>query len=133
MLRAIRKARSEPYGHPSERGDWDVVIEGAAAEMAVAKALRLYWGDSPALDYNGDVGRYQVRSTDHADGHLILYERDADDATFVLVTGRAPAFTVRGFILARDGKRDEYLANGRLRSEGWMVPQSALRPIRELS
>ena len=28
MMRAVNKARSEPYGHPSERGDWEVVIEG---------------------------------------------------------------------------------------------------------
>ena len=133
MGRALRRRAQEPHGKPAERGEWEVVVEGCAAEMAAAKALKLYWSDSPELDYDGDIGGgFHVRSTDLADGHLILYDRDPADAYFVLVTGRAPIFDVRGFIVARDGKQDEYRSNGRLRTDGWMVPQAALSPIEEL-
>ena len=132
-LRAINKARREPHGHPVERGEWEISIHGAAAEMAVAKTLGLYWGDDRKLDYGGDVCSYHVRSTDLSDGHLLLYERDPDDAYFVLVvTAGMPTFLIPGFIQACDGKRADYADAGRLRSPGWMVPQEALRPVEEL-
>lgn len=132
QVRACRKGRVERHGEPRQRGPWEIQIEGAAAEMAVAKALGMYWADSTELDYNGDVGRYHVRSSDLADAHLLLYPTDPDEACFILVTGRAPLFHIRGWIVAAEGKVDAYRANGRLRSDGWMVPADVLWSIKDL-
>lgn len=130
MMRAVRARRSEPYGHPSERGDWDVVMEGACAEMAVAKHLGMYWSDFPNLDYDGDVGRYQVRSTDLPHGHLLIYPRDRDDAPFILAAGRAPTFSICGWILAGEAKR--LAPSDRMRSPCWEVSQEMLASIESL-
>jgi hypothetical protein len=128
-IRALSKGRLEPHGHPKERGSWDVTIEGASAEMAVAKALGRYWADSEALDYDGDVGTIHVRSTDLDHGHLLLYPSDPDDGCFFLVSGRAPRFTIRGWIIASDGKREEFWETAKLRDPAWMVPASALHDV----
>ena len=111
--------------------DWSLHIEGSCAELAAARATGRYWLGS--VDFRerqaGDLaGGIEVRATDRADGCLILHERDADDRPFVLVTGRAPVFDVRGWIRAADGKRPEWWREG-IRSPAFMVPQSALRPL----
>jgi hypothetical protein len=126
-LRALRRGAHEPYGSP--RDPWEACIGGAAGEMALAKHRNVFWVDDPKLDYDGDVGSLQVRWTKYPNGHLLLYNRNPDDAYYVLVTGEPPVLCLRGFILAEEGKRDEYLADERLRSDGYMVPQSALTPI----
>jgi hypothetical protein len=134
IMRAIRKRRQEPYGH-NEDASWEIVIRGVVAEIAVAKHLGIFWADDPALDYAGDVGGYQARSTHHPDGHLLLYPRDRDHQYFILVvTERAPDCRIAGFVLAGEGKRREFWEKPgrRLRHPGWMVPQHALRPIAEL-
>jgi hypothetical protein len=133
MARAQAKRRSEPYGHPQERGEWDVVIEGVAAEMAVAKALNVYWGDTALLDYGGDVGAHQVRSTDLPNGHLLIYDRDADDAVFILAVGRAlQGFTVKGWIHSGRAKTAAYFKPDSLRVPCYMIPQSDLEPLERL-
>jgi hypothetical protein len=110
---------------------WDMDIEGACGEMAVAKALDRYWAGSGTFR-GGDVGELQVRTAREHRGRLILHESDADDQIFVLVTGRAPDLCVRGWLLARDGKRAEYWQDPGTGRPAFFVPQDALRPVGEL-
>jgi hypothetical protein len=131
QARAILKGRKETYGHPVERGSWDAHVEGAAAELACAKALGLYWGDSPELDYDGDVGRLYVRSTDLEHGCLLIYE-DNPDGLYVLAVGKSPTFDLVGFAHTRDAKHERYWDTTRLRVSAWMVPQADLTPFDEL-
>lgn len=57
--------------------NYDENLYGCKGELAVAKALSLYWQGMDSLleaDRAGDVGEYQVKSTLHNDGHLIFQE-----------------------------------------------------------
>ena len=111
--------------------DWSLHIEGSCAELAAAKATSRYWLAS--VDFRertaGDLaGGVEVRATERADGCLILHERDADDRPFVLVTGRAPHFDVRGWLRGGDGKRPEWWRSD-VRAPAWFVPVAALHPL----
>jgi hypothetical protein len=129
QLRALARRAAHRVYAPED--PWGTHVIAAAAEMAVAKALGLYWADSPALDYAGDVGPYQVRSTVHHNGHLSLRDSDSDDAAFVLVIADVPTFRIPGWILGRDGRQSCYWSE-RVPYPCFMVPQSALLPLAEL-
>jgi hypothetical protein len=126
-IEALQRGRGDRYGYDAD--GWGTDIEGAAAEMAYAKATNRYWLSvvEDPRELPGDVGPVQIRSTARADGCLILHPDDADDARFVLATGCAPTFTFAGWGIAGELKRDEYWRNGIARP-AFFVPQEALRP-----
>jgi len=110
-LDSLAAGRTEVYGSPTAGTTWDIDVEAAAGELAVAKALGRYW--APADDHaadrrDGDVDGLQVRHTRRPDGCLICHQRDHDDHRFVLVVGAAPFFRVVGSILGVDAKRPEH-------------------------
>ena len=108
---------------------WKCDIEGAAAELAVAKVTNRYW--SGLTKQGVDVGKNAgVRHTPHEDGHLIVYDDDPDEMVMVLVTGTPPVLTVRGWVLAAAAKSPGYRREGRPATEFW-VPQTALRGFAE--
>jgi len=124
----LRKSWSNSYGVRDL--EWQIDIEGAIAELAVAKWAGLPWNGSVGVpDYDGDVGRAHVRSTSHHHGRLILHDSDADGAAFILVTGTAPRLRLEGWLFAKEGKRPEYLDELRSGGKSYFVPQSKLRPI----
>lgn len=125
---AMRLGRQHRFGGNADR--WGNDVEGAAAELAVAKALDHYWQPLAAdpASLPGDVGRLQVRQTKRADGCLILHESDPDDAPFILVTGAVPTFTLAGWLWGREGKRPEHWRTSTGRP-AFFVPQSALRAV----
>jgi len=128
-IQALSKARRAIYGKPSS--DWDVHIEGCAAERAVAKAYNLYW--EPVVEnpeeLRGDVGlgmrSLQVRSTWRRDGRLITHDRDNDEHVFVLVVGRLPDFEIKGWILGADAKQKCFWRSD-LERPAFFVPQDKL-------
>jgi hypothetical protein len=129
---AILNRRSSAHG---DRGaaDWQLHIEGALAEFAVAKHLGLYWSGAHDDLRADDVGQYQVRSTKYADGMLVLHPPDPDERPFILVTGRNGEYALRGWVLGREGKRDEWWGDrwntGR---PAFFVPGEALHPMAAL-
>jgi hypothetical protein len=132
QLQAIREGRHDLYGYDGDEG-WSLHIEGAAGELAVAKALDRYWSGSVNTYRAGaDVGQLQVRTRSQPNYDLLIRDRDDDDAVFVLVTGRVPSFAVRGWLLGRDGKRPEWRREHGGRPPAYFVPQAHLRPITEL-
>jgi hypothetical protein len=125
-LSAIKHGRRDRYGPPS-LDLWRLDIEGCLAELVVAKAYGHYWerlASDPAT-LPGDVGRLQVRSTWRDDGSLILHDEDSGGAIFVLVTGSAPTYTVRGWIRGSEGKQSQWWREGDGRP-AYFVPQGAL-------
>ena len=128
------RAQTVP-GIDADGKGWIHDIEGALAEMAVAKHLGRYW-DASTRRFRGsrfgDVAEFQVRHGCRLDDHLIIRDHDDDAARFILVVGVAPTYRIVGSILGSDAKAEV----GWRRDPGgrgkpcWFVPQSALEPPR---
>jgi hypothetical protein len=132
QVSALGHGRQDRYG--AEAGDpWSMHIEGACAEMAVAKYLGRYWQPLAERGYlslvPADIGRsIQVRSTDRPGGCLIIHPDDEDEHLFYLVIRLgAPRYTIAGWLRGRAGKRPEFWREDRgVRHPAFFVPQSAL-------
>lgn len=111
---------------------WDEDINGACAEMAVAKALDIFWTPSINTFKAPDVGPYQVRSTTLDNGCLILRAGDSPTEVFIFVTGIAPDFILRGWLMGSEGMREEHERDPHGHGKAWFVPQNFLAPMDEL-
>jgi len=116
--------------HGADDG-WTIGIEGAAAEMAFAKMIGVFWSGAVGNLKAKDVGLLQVRSTQRDDGCLILHKWDSDDDVFVLMVGTAPRFDCRGWLRAADGKTEEFWRDPIGGRPAYFVPQSKLRLYRK--
>jgi hypothetical protein len=85
---------------------WGAHVTGALGELAVSLALDVAWlPNIGGTDReHGDVLGYQVRATPRDTGPLVIRDRDADTAAFVLVTGEPPRLAIRGWIYAAEGR-----------------------------
>jgi len=116
-------------------------LEGTRAELAVAVALQVEWIDF-SEDYHSivaDVGScYQVRSTTHQRGNLILHPKDRDDQVFILVRShRYPDMEICGWVYGRDAKQKKYWVDGKYHPsfsgrECYLYPASELNPMKTL-
>jgi hypothetical protein len=129
QMESLSSKRRDNHGKSSE-GGWTEHIEGAAGELAVAKALGHYWNGSIGSFKMPDLGHHiqvRTRSQDHWD--LIVRRDDNDDHLYFLAVGKAPTFRIVGFILGKDAKRAEWVSDYGGRPWAFFVPQSALTPI----
>ena len=110
-------------------------IQGARAELAVAKGLKLPWdGDFRDLDNwfewresGHDVSGLEVRSTKHKNGCLILHPKDKDEAPFVLVLAYDdPVFVLVGWNFGYTGKKDKYWRDVGYGRPCYYLPQNEL-------
>jgi len=131
QLAAVRAGRPDRHGFKGP--GWDVHIEGAAGEMAVAKGLGLYW-DASVDTFKGspDLPGIQVRTRSRDDYDLIVRPDDPDNEVFVLVTGRSPTFWLRGWINGREAKQEQWKRTYGGRPGAFFVPVSALHPVNNL-
>lgn len=127
-LEALRVGLRDRHGYQGE-DPWEGDIQGAAAELAVAKKLGRYWDGSVNTFKRGDVGAAQVRSTPRRDGSLIVRSNDSEDDFYILVTGAIPEFNVVGYIRGADAKADRFRRAPAGRPAAWFVPQSALHAL----
>lgn len=106
-------------------------IEGAAGEIAVARAINRYWhGSVNAPKSAPDIGAsIQVRTTKHENGSLILVDRDLDDHVYFLAIGEMPNYRIAGYIVGTDGKKKEYIRAPAGRPPAYFVPQNKLSQI----
>lgn len=128
MRKGLQNAR------PISESDWHIHILGACGEVAFAKATNRYWsGSVNTFKTGGDVGGHiQIRTRSKSNYDLIVRDNDNDDDIFVLVTGGPAEFDVKGYMRASDAKAEKYKANWGNYGEAYFVPQSELRPIRDL-
>jgi hypothetical protein len=108
---------------------WHSDIEGACAEIVVAKALNVYWGGSVNTFKLPDVAGVQVRHTQLDDGCLIVRSDDSDSEIFVLVTGSHPDYEIRGWCSGLDAKKKGTERNPGGNFPAWFVEQSQLEDI----
>ena len=124
------KGRADNYGAEVEAG-WQKHLGGACGEKVVSRLLDHYWSGNMGHLRLPDVAEIQIRTSSRDDGDLILHPEDNDDDRFILVTGVGPRFVVRGWIVARDGKRDVWWRDPARGRPAFFVPQSELSPMRE--
>jgi hypothetical protein len=105
-INAIRRQLAQLHGADSRKQEWQIDIQGAIAEFALAKHFNRYWepvtnGDLQSLD--GDVQRLQIRSTTWSQGHLFIHDRDKKNVPFILaiVTDKYVDFV--GWVFGKDG------------------------------
>ena len=107
--------------------------EGVAAEWAVAKYYGLPFDPMKANDHykaKADVGNaIEVRWSKWNDGHLIIYEYDRKTDIAVLVIGKSPTYTIRGWIPVAVAQKDRYR---HAQQPTWWVAQHHLQPIETL-
>lgn len=125
QVQNLEKRRRQANNHDPGR-DWQDHINGALGECAVAKWLGIYWTGNLGNLQAADVGPFEVRTRSRAGYDLILHESDPDDRAFVLVTGLNGEYVIRGWILARDGKKREYWKDPAGGRPAFFVPQAQL-------
>ncbi len=135
LMRRIEALKSG-YDRDPVRGAahaWGIDIEGACAEMAVAKMLNEYWwsiGGPKRVPCDVGHGR-EVRQTPHESGRLIVYEKDIDHHVFFLVTGVIPEFRVVGWLVGAEAKKKKFF-DKKAAIPAFFVPQRELHPMDKL-
>lgn len=123
-IRSTFQGKKDRFGHDG-RDVWSMEIEGALAEMAVAKWQGVYWSGQEGQNAR-DVLGYEVRQTSYDNGHLLLHPDDPDDARYILITGQLGSYVIRGWIDGRDGKQQKFWNSNYTREPAFAVPQSDL-------
>lgn len=115
---------------------WHSHIEGAAAELAVAKYLNCHFPASVNTFKGADLGKnIQVRAREPNAKYppqLIIRPTDQDDEVFVLVVGASPNWEIIGGIVGRDGKRPEWIKDPGNKGPAYFVPKHYLKPLSQL-
>lgn len=130
-VKAMEIDRPQFYGADERSNYWQIDIQGAIAEFAVAKAFDKYWEpatDKPLKSLPGDVGFYQIRSTTHKNGNLIVYEADSDDVPFILAIVAEPYVKLAGYLYGEEAKK---IGEKHRYGDSW-VSQDKLRSVTEL-
>ena len=131
----ILKNVEPKYGASKDEDTWEKNINGACAEVAVARYTNLFWcgtlNEFGAPDVGGLI---DVRAITNARHKLILHDSDGDDVPFVSVLCKPPVFTLRGWIFAKEGKiREKYWRDDDgVDSPAYFVSSDILRPMPEL-
>ncbi|MCW3095802.1 MAG: hypothetical protein JWL77_1420 [Chthonomonadaceae bacterium] len=131
-VESMRRGGQAAHGYIDDNG-WTKDIEAAGAELAFSKATNQYYSGSVNTFKAADVGdRWQVRWTPNTDGRLIVRPSADDSDRYVLVTGKAPVYSVIGWITAKAAKRVSWWSAPNNRPGAYFVPQSALHSCQEL-
>ena len=130
-LRQIESmSRNLPDKHGFDGPGWNIHVEGAAGEIAAAKALNMYWGGTVnTFKSIGDIGKLEIRTTSVKNNRLIVRNKDSDDAVFVLVVGSTPTFEVVGWMLGKDAKQSKYVSAPGGRPPAYFVPREDLNSL----
>ena len=106
QIQNIHQGARERYGAGNSQ-NWQIALEGALGEKALAKYLGIYWAGKGGVG-NPDVGEHDVRTTAHPEGRLIVHPEDKDNRFIWLLTGVYGEYMVRGGILAKDAKHKRW-------------------------
>lgn len=132
VLNAIQLNRANSHGFTGS--GWAENIEGYCAELAVAKALGLYYSGGSGFKA-ADVGaNIQVRWASKPNYRLIVRAADNPAHIYILVTGEAPTYKLVGFMRGSEAQKPQYLDKpDNNRPAAWFVPQSDLLPMENLN
>lgn len=108
---------------------WQMHIEGAMGEAAVAKLLDRWWSGALGDRTAADVGELQVRTTSRRTGRLIVHPGERDLDIFILVICDPPRFMVPGWIYGSDAKSELFWTDPQGGRPAYFVPQNRLKPM----
>jgi hypothetical protein len=129
QVSALAAGRKDRHGMKPEDG-WKVHVEGACGELAVAKYLGKYWdGSVDTFRRLPDLGNVEIRTRSKHYYELIIRRDDDPEKFYVLVTGIAPRYRVRGWIKGADARNSDWLRSHGNREEAWFVPTSQLQAM----
>jgi hypothetical protein len=129
------EANRRPAHGAGNLNDWQKHISGALGECALAKYLGVYWSGVGKLRGH-DVGEMvDVRTQPPKYSYpnsLILHKGDPDDRVFFLVVGLNGRYTIKGWMLAKDGKDEKYWSDPTNEDRyAYFIPESELRSLDE--
>lgn len=130
-ISSIEKDRPQRYGADKRHNEWQIDIVGMMGEYAVAKYLNIHWQpatDAPLASLPGDVGRYQVRSSQHGNAHLFVHESDDGEVPFILAVIYERSVLLQGWIW---GKEKQVLSV-KFENNTYWIPQASLRSMDSL-
>ena len=133
-IAAIAKNSRDGHNLDPKKDGWGIHIEGSCGELAASLATGRSWpGSVGTYKTEPDVLGFEVRTRSCHDWDLNVRTNDADDAIFVLVTGKVPHFVVHGWLRAGDGKRPEFWTDhGQRGAPAWFIPKALLQPLETL-
>jgi hypothetical protein len=134
-LRQILSLRAGRKTTHNFQGDaWQVHIEGALGELAACKALGINWPASIDQFSGPDLPfQIQVRTRPNHDYELYLWPGESVYFRWVLVTGKAPVYFVRGWETGPNLNRCEYLRAVKPgRPQSFFYPTDLLKPLESL-
>jgi hypothetical protein len=130
---SLQRGREDQHGYAGQ-DPWQIHIEGAAGEIAFCKAFGIYWPASVNTFKRADVPPdIQIKTRSKASYDLIVRRNDDPDYRYVLVTGTAPAYQLRGWIWGREARQDEFLAEHGGREAAWFIPPDRLMTLEGFS
>lgn len=137
QIGTIRHTEALKKGLPDKHGfDGDgltIHINGACGEMAVAKALGIYWaGSANTFKRERDVGKWEVRTRSKDYYDLIVRADDDNNNVYILVTGDIPNFKIHGYISGKDAKQEKWIKDYGGRPPAYFVPKQFLSNIEQL-
>lgn len=133
QLRALRYKMPDRHGLVQGTPGWALHIEGACGELAVARHLGVFWDLGMDRFKMPDVGDLHVRTRSRHDYDLIVRKDDPREGIYVLVTGTAPVFHIRGWMAGAEAQSPCFLAAHGGREEAYFVPADELYPLSELT
>ena len=122
-VQCFQNGSKHRYGAKDSNG-WQMSIEGALAECALAKHLQIFW--SKGTPGACDVGPHDVRATEHLHGSLIIHPTDADERKYYLLTGCNGKYYVRGYMYGYHAKQQKYWKDPQGGRPAFFVPQADL-------
>lgn len=128
----VRRIAALKNGRPGRRtthhldAPWDIDIEAAMSEAALAKHLNVWWSGQLGNLLAADASRLQVRWTHWPNGFLRLISDDDPTQFFVLMIGSQGRYRIAGQMRADAGKRQEWWRDDH---NAYCVPQEALLPL----
>ena len=124
ILQCKKDGKKHRYG-AKDTDAWQMSIEGAMGECALAKHLGIFW--SKGLPGATDVGPHDVRQTHHSHGKLIVHPGDDDNRRFYLVTGLMGKYLIHGYMYGKQAKQQKYWSDPQGTNRfAYFVPQTDL-------
>jgi len=138
---SIRMELKDAHGwRPDPVSDIGWQCLSASSELAVAKALHLYWNGSVNTFSRPDLPNIEIKSQLHhvldrnkQTNFLIVRKNMPDDQRYVLVVVHSKTdYRIAGFIPGYKAKQEKYISQRVGREPFYQVPLGALYPIEQI-